>query len=212
MPNFVLNGTEFYDAPKNAGTTVRMWFKYFEEGMPAHFDAHGYYNLAGVGMPQLWTDNVLGKEQFFSPGSGMNIRWCIVRDPIDRFISAYTDKIVREALAPWTIEECLDLLESGHMEHMASSPGRAPLKKAACHFVGQWLWLGRKRSFFQHIFHIREMNRVREFCEDYVFKMALPEFHARDQSQSTVKKIELTREQIGRVKRIYADDYLLGWY
>lgn len=212
MPNFTLNGTEFYDTPKNAGTTVRMWLKHYEEGFPPHFDARGYYNLADIGLPRQWTDNVLGKEQFFSPGADMNSRWCIVRDPIDRFISAYTDKIVREALAPWTIEECLDLLESGQMEQMARSTELTQLKQAASHFVGQWFWFGKNRGYFHHVFHIREMNRVREFCEEQVFRMALPDFHARDQSQSAVKKIKLSREQIGRVERIYADDYLSGWY
>lgn len=211
MPNFVLNGMEFYNAPKNGGTTVRMWLKYYEDGIPDHFDPDGYYNLSDVGMPRLWTDTSMGSPQFFSPGDPANKRWCIFRDPVDRFVSAYTDKILREKLAPWTLETCLDLLESGKMEDIARSEPATPLKQAACHLLGQSYWFGPDRGYFNHVFHIREMKRVREFCEDVVFKRSLPNFHARNQSKSDVSKIALTRAQVQRVERVYEDDYLASW-
>jgi hypothetical protein len=93
MPNFELNGFEFYDAPKNGGTTVRMWLKYAEGGLPADFISDGYYTLAGLGAPRQWTDTVMGQQPFFSRGVAGNRRWCITRDPVDRFISAYTDSL-----------------------------------------------------------------------------------------------------------------------
>ena len=99
MPNFVLNGFEFYNAPKNGGTTVRMWLKYAEGGLPADFSRDGYYTLAKVGMPRQWTDTVMVPQPFFQPGAEGNRRWCITRDPVERFISAYTDKILLERLA-----------------------------------------------------------------------------------------------------------------
>jgi len=211
VPNFVLNGMEFYNAPKNAGTTVRMWLKLYEEGLCQDFTPQGYYNLAGVGLPRQWTDNTMGKPQFFTPGASENSRWCIIRDPVDRFVSAFTDKILREKLAPWTLDTCLSLMESEEMERIARSPEPTPLKQAACHMLGQCFWFGKNRSYFDQIFDIGDMNRVREFCEDVVFKMTLPNFHARNQSQSGVDKIKLSRNYRSRLESIYAADYLAGW-
>ncbi|MCC5972391.1 MAG: sulfotransferase family 2 domain-containing protein [Pararhodobacter sp.] len=212
MPNFVLNGNEFYNAPKNGGTTVRMWLKFYEEGLPQNFDPHGYYNLAGVGLPRLWTDNAMGKPQFFSPGAPNNCKWCIVRNPVDRFISAYTEKILLEKLAPWTISTCLSLLESGEMERIARSSKVKSLKQAACHLLGQCFWFGCDRSYFDHVFHIQEMSRVRDFCEKVVFKMPLPDFHARDQSQTKIDKVKLTNSEVKRLEEIFADDYSANWF
>ncbi|MCC5987902.1 MAG: sulfotransferase family 2 domain-containing protein [Pararhodobacter sp.] len=211
MPNFVLNEYEFYNAPKNGGTTVRMWLKHYEGGLPQHFSPRGYYNLAGVGLPRNWTNNSLSEPQFCMSGAGSNSRWCIIRDPVARFVSAYTDKVLGERLAPWTVSTCLALLESGEMERIARSTKPTPLKQAACHLLGQCFWLGQDRSYFDHVFHIREMDRVRDFCEDVVFRITLPNFHARDQSRSDVEKVRLTRLETRRIERIYAKDYLARW-
>lgn len=211
MPNFVLNGWEFYDAPKNGGTTVRLWLKYAEGGLPSDFDCEGYYTLAGIGLPWQWTDTVMGPRPFFSPGAEGNCRWCITRDPVERFVSAYTDKILREALAPWDVETCFDMLENGEMDRIARLPGTKPMKQAACHLLGQCAWFGSDRSYFNKVFSIAEMDRVREFCEDVVFKISLPKFHGRRQSRSGISKIRLSAAQIDRLERIHAEDYQVGW-
>lgn len=211
MPNFELNGFEFYDAPKNGGTTVRMWLKYAEGGLPADFISDGYYTLAGLGAPQQWTDTVMGQQPFFSRGVAGNRRWCITRDPVDRFISAYTDKILREGLAHWGVNACLDMLESGELEQIARSPFPTHEKQAACHLLGQCIWFGRDKSYFDHVFCVTEMERVREFCENEVFKMPLPALHGRDQSRSGIKRVTLCTDQRDRLERIYAEDYQVGW-
>lgn len=212
MPNFVLNGMEFYDAPKNGGTTVRLWLKYAEGGLPLDFSCDGYYTLAGVGLPWQWIDTVMGPQPFFVPGAESNRRWCITRDPVDRFVSAYTDKVLREGLAPWSVETCLDMLESGEMERIARSLAVTPLKRAACHLLGQCAWFGYDRDYFDNVFSIREMDRVREFCEDVIFRMPLPKFHGRNQSASNIGKSVLSATQIDRLERIHAEDYQAGWF
>jgi hypothetical protein len=212
MPNFCMNGFEFYDAPKNAGTTVRMWLKYAEGGLPEDFCCEGYYTLAGVGLPHGWTDTVMNLEQFFAPGLVTNRRWCISRDPVERFASAYTDKILRKALAPWDVDTCLDMLDSGEMEQVARTTEATRHKQVACHLLSQCTWFGRERSYFDHVFRITEMDQVREFCQNHVFCMPLPAFHGRQQSKSGTSRITLSPAQIERVKRVYAVDYSAGWY
>ncbi|EGV27593.1 hypothetical protein ThidrDRAFT_4592 [Thiorhodococcus drewsii AZ1] len=211
MPNFALNGFEFYDAPKNGGTTVRLWLKYAEGSLPADFARDGYYTLAGVGLPRQWTDTVMGPQPFFAHGAKGNRRWCITRDPVERFISAYTDKILRETLTSWSVDTCLDLLESGEMERIARSTNPTRRKQAACHLLGQCIWFGRDRGYFDHVFSIAEMDRVREFCEDKVFKMPLPAFHGRNQSRSGIDRVIISAAQRDRLERIFAEDYEVGW-
>lgn len=211
MPNFMLNGFEFYNAPKNGGTTVRLWLKYAEGGLPADFASDGYYTLAGIGLPQQWTDTVMVPQPFFMPGAEGSRRWCITRDPISRFISGYTDKILREGLASWSVDACLDMLDSGEMERVARSPNLSRERQAACHLLGQCTWFGRDRDYFEHVFGIAEMDRVREFCEDEVFRMPLPAFHGRDQSRSGIDRVMLSTAQRARLERIHAEDYEAGW-
>jgi hypothetical protein len=211
MPNFELNGYEFYDAPKNGGTTVRMWLKHFEGGLPGASVGEGYYSLAGLGLPRGWIDTVMGPQQFFSPGAAAKIRWCISRDPVDRFSSAYTDKILREGLASWSVDVCLDMLESGEMELLARTPGRTRRKQAACHLLSQSIWFGRERGYFNHVFRLSEMDRVREFCEQEVFRMPLPAFHGRDQSRSGIDRVALSAGQRARIRYVFSEDYELGW-
>jgi hypothetical protein len=211
-PNFTLNGFEFYDAPKNGGTTVRLWLKYAEGGLPSEFVRNGYYTLSGIGLPQQWTDTVMDPQPCLAHGAQENRRWCITRDPIDRFISAYTDKILREALAPWSVEACLDMLASGEMERISQSLNPTPQKQAACHLLGQCTWFGRNKTYFDYVFCLSEMDEVREFCQDQVFQMPLPAFHGRDQSRSGIDPVALSASQRDRLERIYEEDYQAGWH
>jgi hypothetical protein len=213
MPNFAFNGHAFHDAPKNGGTTVRMWLKHVEGGLPAGPVQEGYCTLAGIGPPRLWTDTVMGPQPFFSPAAPGLKPWCILRDPVERFISAYTDKILREALAPWTVDQCLDMLLDGRMERIARTGQTAqtaqtartgaprPHRQAACHLLGQSLWFGTEPGYFDRIFAFAEMGRVREFCEDQVFGMRLPPFHGRNLALSGTPKVRLSQAQTARLEQ-----------
>ncbi|MDK3016622.1 sulfotransferase family 2 domain-containing protein [Pseudodonghicola flavimaris] len=204
-----VNGVEFYDAPKNAGTTMRMWLKHYEQRLPETRDWSGYYTLRGLGLPTAWHNNAMVHPQFFSPGEEGNIRFCIKRDPIDRFISAYTDKVLHEKLAPWSIDTCLSMIESGEMEAIARSDD--PYKLAASHFLDQCTWFGPQMDYFDHVFDIHRMDAVRAFCQDVVFKMPLPPFHARNAKHLKLSKIELAPSQYRYAQSVFAPDYAAGW-
>lgn len=209
MPNLVLNGTRFFGAPKNAGTTVRMWLKHYEGDLPDFSARTDYYTLREVGMPRLWHDNLVHEPRFFSPAEPGGITWCIKRDPVDRFVSAYTDKVVHERLVTWSVDACLTMLETGAMEALARTTGGDSL--AACHFLPQHRWLGRDVAFYDHVFDIADMARVRQFCEDVVFRMPLPALHARHQARSGHAKVRLTPAQTRRAEAVFGADYDLGW-
>lgn len=211
MPNFTLNGYKFYDVPKNGGTTIRMWAKYHEGGLPQNFDPTGYYSLKGLGLPLLWNQNIIGPRQFFEQGDPTSKRWCITRDPVERFVSAYNDKILNEQLVEWSLDEALEMMSTGEMLKIARATQDGPDKLAACHFLSQSTWLGSERNYFDYIFKISEMNMVRRFCENNIFRRSLPAFHCRNQQLSGTRKIQLSAVHIERLKQIYAADYAIGW-
>jgi hypothetical protein len=211
VPNFRWNGYEFYDAPKNGGTTIRLWLKLAEGGLPEAFDATGYYSLAGLGRPQAWMDTVMSHSPFFAPGLSGSHRWCIVRDPLERFISAYTDKILREQLAAWSVDQCIEMLASGEMLQLARHAASRPQRRAACHLLAQSTWFGSSRRYFHTVFQLSSMHLVKAFCEEHVFQMALPAFHARNQSCTPIHRISLTQSQADRLSDVYQSDYDAGW-
>ena len=209
MPNVTLNGYEFYDAPKNAGTTVRMWLKHYEGALPDFSGQTSYYNLASIGHPKAWVGMKPSEESFFVRGEPQNRRWCIKRDPVDRFVSAYTDKVLREQLVDWSVDACLAMVETGQMMQIAL--GGTEQESAARHFIGQTSFFGSDRNYFDHVFDIAQMDLVREFCEDIFFKMPLPPLHARNQSWGELEKISLSTAQRQRAERVFASDYDAGW-
>lgn len=220
MPNFALNNTEFYDAPKNGGANIRMWLKYAEGGLKNfhNTNTHYYYldytpgENQDLSPPKSWVDNT---TTFFIPTNTNNVKWCIVRDPIERFISAYTDKILFEQAATWSIDECIDLLESGKILELANSKNPStvwPEQYIAYHLLGQNHWFGNSRDYFDFIFHLSEMDKVKQFCEDTIFNISLPNLHARNQSLSGIKKPKLSALQTTRLELVFAKDYKIGWY
>lgn len=207
----MLNNTAFYNVPKNAGTTIRMWIKYNEDrnALGDLEELTGYYHLAPFGAPKGWIRNILGPKRFFQRSDDVNLRWCVKRDPLARFVSAYRDKILNEKMANWTVEETIELLESGRMQKMAE--GDTNLNQLAAHFVPQHIWLGSDTAYYSHIFDISEMEAVKRFCEKVVFKRPLPDLHARNQSKSKTQSVTLLDKQILRIRSVFAKDYEIGW-
>lgn len=211
MANFVLNNTAFYNAPKNAGTTIRMWIKYNEDraALGDLEELTGYYHLAPFGAPEGWIRNIVGPKKFFQRRDDVSLRWCIKRDPLVRFVSAYRDKILNEKIATWTVEETIELLENGQMRKLAE--GDTSLNQLAAHFLPQYVWLGTDRAYYSRVFDITEMAEVKGFCEKTVFNRPLPDLHARNQSKSKTQSVTLLDEQIMRIKKVFAQDYEIGW-
>ena len=210
MPNLTLNGTEFYDAPKNGGTTVRMWSRAAEGALDGFDGRRGYYNLVGIGLPSTWRDNVTRDPQFFRPGAADALRWCIKRDPVDRFVSAYTDKILRERLADWSVDDALGMILDGTMATKARST--TPERGLACHFLGQTWWFGPDPAFFHRVFDVTRMDEARAICATEVFRCDLPDLHARRQADSGIDKVTLSPDQRRRAETAHAADYEAGWH
>lgn len=186
-----------------------MWCKQLETGLGSEMmqDGH-YYNLCRFGLPLQYQNNMFQATRFI-PSAHESIRRCIKRDPISRFISCYTDKIILERIADLSVDQCIDWLETGQMLEIANTSGN--LQLVAAHFLPQYEYLGESTTYYDYIFDVNEMNLVKKFCETFVFKIPLYSFHARNLAKAKVAKIVLDPQQMTRLRSCYAMDYKIGW-
>lgn len=137
------------------------------------------------------------KNEFFETEYNPNkITFCIKRDPVKRFVSAYQNmhwigeigNNIEKLISNWD-----DLLTN-----------RPVLRE---HFRTQTSYYGTD-AIYSHIFRHKNMKEVREFLEDYA-KVHLPNIQLQ---QSGVKiDVKITNELIDFVKEKYAEDYANGW-
>ena len=122
---------------------------------------------------------------------------CIVRDPINRFISAYKNRILFHkdfGFQNLSIDEIIEKMENKSFDNK--------------HFLPQSYWLGSDLKYFTIVANISNMetfiNGVNDFFQNSV------EF-PRIQTGGNDKNISLTDGQKNKLKKIYSSDYdLIG--
>ena len=192
-----------YISPKTGGTTIRSWLVYSEtETLEVHDGGNGYITQNGIGQ-KIITNMGYWYKQFKEVESLCKV--CVKRDPVSRFLSCYTDKILRERNADLSVDDILndwDSLKTGRQDPL--NPGTYYL---ANHFLPQTHYLGSDFSYYDTVFDISEVGtKLKVFLEEKL-NCELPELHTRKQT----KKPEVTEEQIEKIKEIYAIDYQNGW-
>ena len=122
---------------------------------------------------------------------------CIVRDPINRFISAYKNRILFHkdfGFQNLSIDEIIEKMENKSFDNK--------------HFLPQSYWLGSDLRYFTIVSNISNMetfiNGVNNFFQN---KVEFP----RIQTGGADENITLTDSQIIKLKKIYSSDYdLIG--
>lgn len=199
--NLDLNGTLYYSAPKNAGTTIRYWMNQYDGHLQ---DVAGQEYVSLKRIPRLWRDHDL--DAGFQPDPRPDVlRWCIVRDPVERFVSAFNDKVLRERRMRTSVSRVVD----GVIAFLAGDRPRLT-DFMLVHFVPQTYWLGSDPAYFDHIFGVNDMAAVKQFCEDSVFRMPLRDVHMRNASHATTRRLRLSKRQRRRVEQLYEADYESG--
>lgn len=195
-----------YDVPKGGGTTIRSWIHYKYKGnLGIEGFGNGYKSQSTKSYKHL---NELGfRVEWFNPVPGEKI--CIKRDPIQRFLSCYKDKILREGNCDkirldkfiGNVDKIIQKYDFNHTPKV---------KFLKYHFSPQHKILGDSKTIYNHVFDISEMDtRVKEYLED-MWKIKLPKLHCRNQSKRKYG-LNLTKSQRKLLEDRYAKDYQIGW-
>lgn len=196
------NNVAYYHAPKCGSRTVLGWITLLKEpqlvnGHPGWFreSRRGEYseirsriNLL-PGSRHDWPNKKV-------PKVSSSIRFCIVRDPIERFISCYTNRILfHKALGgEKSISELIDNFD----DICENNPA------LRAHFKPQCFFYGDDPSIFTHIFKMSELSKVKDLLQEAA-KTILPDLHL--QQNGSCEKPILSAAQIDWVKDRYAEDY-----
>ena len=188
----------YYPCPKNANTSAKMFFA-------KHLNVDKDFLFLGDSIPQIeqtpeqygGKQNIIGIIPSKQPFEKINvdIKCCIVRDPIKRFISAYKNRILYHRdiqFKDHSVDMILEKLENNNFENR--------------HFLPQVYFLGEDLSYYTFWSTTKEVRFFAEQVNDFFSrKIIFPKI----QIGGSDIKIKLTSLQISKIEKIYAKDFKL---
>jgi len=188
----------YYPCPKNANTSTKMFFA-------KHLNIDKHYLFLGDQIPQadqIDEDyegkkniiNIIPSKQPFEK-KNVDIKCCIVRDPIKRFISAYKNRILYHRDVQFkdhSIDMILDKLENNNFENK--------------HFLPQSYFLGNDLNYYSFWSSTDNIDIFVEKVNDFFErKIDFPKI----QTGGGNFQINLSNFQINKIEKIYIDDFQL---
>ena len=188
----------FYPCPKNANSSAKLFFI-------KHLGLENEYIFLSDDIPrykQTKTDLGLKKNIVdFLPTKQpfkkikADIKCCIVRDPIERFLSSYKNRILfhkDKEFFNHTIDMVLSKLENQIFENL--------------HFLPQSYFLGDNLKYFDFYSNVKNVELFQDRVNDFFGKkITFPKI----QTGGNKENIVLNNSQIKKIKRIYLSDYNL---
>jgi hypothetical protein len=199
------NDFTVYEAPKNGGTTLRLWICYAGTGEIIKSTDAAYY--AGTAETYQMLQNWGYANNKFSQVTTTE-KVCIKRDPVDRFISCFYDKAIKEGRIKTDIDTFLDNMDA-EIKRSKEKMNDGKTNFLRFHFAPQTWHFGANKKYYDHVFDVSEVGtRLKEYLEDK-WKVQLPNLHARNSGGR--RKFDLTKTQVRKVHEIYKEDYNNGW-
>lgn len=197
------NKFNIYDAPKVGGTTIRSWILYSKYGKTM---LNNTRYKSPTRQHYKKTENIIEVDWFREVE---NSSICIKRDPVERFVSCYKDKILRENRCnKISIDKLIDNFESIMTKHKSLHQHGRKVPFLWYHFAPQAKQFGTNFDYYEEVFDLSEINtRVKEYLED-MWKINLPCLHTR---KGNSMDIQLSDSQKSIIKNIYDIDYKIGW-
>lgn len=132
--------------------------------------------------------NLLRSERFRRRRGDYRI--CVVRDPVKRLVSAYSNRVLFHRDIDVSLEDLVsDLPRYWEIDD---------------HFRPQSYFLGTDPSYYTHIFKMDQIGEIAELLGSLSGREIMP---VRRQSGGADMKPELTEEQTAQVKMAYREDY-----
>ncbi len=188
----------YYPCPKNANTSAKMF-------LAKHCNVEKEYLFLGDEIPQVdqTSDHYIGKKNIIKmipskqhfEKTDVDVKCCIVRDPLKRFISAYKNRILYHRDPQFnnhSIEMILNKLENNKFENK--------------HFLPQSYFLGDNLDYYTFWAFTDNLTLfVEKINEFFGRKFDFPKI----QTGGSNIDVNLKESEIKRIKKIYSEDYKL---
>lgn len=190
----------YFHAPKCASRTILGWLAIInnENVLSANKDwfdeaRNDDYGHISSSILKKTLSQSLGKPSF-----------CVIRNPIERFLSAFADRVLKVKLESfWEIKNVSNFIEN--FDYFCS---KYPVLHH--HIKPQWTFYGKDRNLISNHFRFSELNSVKEFLQDFFLKK-LPHLHL--QSSVNIEKPVLKDSEVKFLKEYYKADYeIYGQY
>ena len=199
------NQIAYYHAPKNGSRTMLGYLALTKE--PDLYKTHPQYFepvFDEVYEALRNRSERLGRHHY-DPNFVMfvdnPIRIVVKRDPVKRFISGYTNRVLHHGKLGGMKPDISEFIN--RFKHFYEK-----YSDIETHFMPQVNFFGLDKSIFTHVFDTSEMHKVRELFED-TYKRKFPDL--RLQQGGNTKRPTLTKEQEQWIQKRYEADYAAGW-
>ena len=204
-PIFKNNNNKFlvyYPCKKNANTSATLFFirhagfedkiYFIEDDVPRHLKFL-YSQKVAQFKDKKNLIKIFNSQKFQKIET--DLKCCITRNPIKRFISAYKNRILfhkDETFHNLTIDEIIEKLESGLFDNE--------------HFLPQSFFLGNNLDYFNIIGEVENINLFEKKINNFFGKkIKFPKIQKGGKEFNT--KLNITQKE--KVKKIYAQDFEL---
>ena len=188
----------YYPVPKNANTSAKLFFaKHLKLDDKFIFlgDKKPEYLYEKDEFTKLSKENLIKliptKQKFAKVDA--DERCCIVREPIERFISAYNNRIIYHKDKEFynhSIDEVIEKLENNRYDNS--------------HFAPQYYFLGTDINYYTFVCNINNINtfekKINDFFENNIRFPIL-------QTGGNTNKVTLSNIQKKKLKKIYEFDF-----
>ena len=179
---FKLNGKKvaYYPIPKCGCTSVKAMIFYTNYGRLPNDKENVHINYPTI-------------EGFIRQDLA-DYRFCLVRDPVERFISGYSNRVLHHGDIPFVEFD----------DFVNNFPKFYEVPAIRHHFRPQVDFIGRVPRYYTNIFMVHEMKKVSDFLSQIAGR-PIPTPHR--QTGGASMKPTPTKKQIENIEKIYMHDY-----
>ncbi len=225
MGHFICNKCNLviYDAPKTGGSTIRTWIYHYLNKKKKYenyeYDSQKYLTGKKIKSRKYKLTNFVKYSKRFT-------KICIRRDPVERFISCYNDKIIREEKwkkipgmkDPFDLNSFFKGIETNKKEFKWKIKLILGLDKGSWknylnyHFEPLTYHYGNDLNYFDEIFYLSDLDsKVKPFLEN-LWGIDLPTIKMRNSRLITKRYIDtLSKNDKKQIFNFYKEDYQNGW-
>lgn len=195
----------YYHAPKNGSRTLLGYLALTKD--PNLYEEHPEYFdpvFDEVYTPLRDRVEKQGRHHYeprFVPTVDNPIRLVVKRDPVKRFVSGYSNRVLHHNKLGGMKPDISEFIKRFDYFYSRYSD-------IETHFRPQVSFFGLDKSIFTHVFDVSEMHLVKELFED-TYKRSFPDL--RLQQGGNTQKPDLTKEQEAWIQKKYEADYAAGW-